>query len=56
MPPVGIQAATVPLQPDTSRPWPMLYEACSTEEQRLALTRDTLADQAKLTAPRVPST
>ncbi|MFF4504801.1 DUF2637 domain-containing protein [Streptomyces sp. NPDC001401] len=41
-----------PLQPDTSRPWPVLYEACSTEEERIALTRDALGDRPKLTAPQ----
>lgn len=41
-----------PLHPDTSRPWAVLYEACSTEEQRIALTRDALPDRPKLTAPQ----
>ncbi|MCZ1001135.1 hypothetical protein O1M63_28775 [Streptomyces mirabilis] len=30
----------------------MLYEACSTEEQRIALTRDALPARPKLTAPQ----
>lgn len=40
------------LQPDTSRPWAVLYEECSTEEQRIALTREALPERAKLTAPQ----
>ncbi|MEU6318175.1 DUF2637 domain-containing protein [Streptomyces sp. NPDC047009] len=39
-------------QPDSSRPWAELYEACSTEEQRIALTRGALADRSRLTAPQ----
>ncbi|MGW0952809.1 hypothetical protein [Streptomyces sp. NPDC002545] len=30
----------------------MLYEACSTEEERIALAWDALLDRPKLTAPR----
>lgn len=30
----------------------MLYEACSTEEERIALTREALPDRPKLTAPQ----
>ncbi|MFJ3248501.1 hypothetical protein [Streptomyces sp. NPDC086782] len=30
----------------------MLYEKCSTEEERVALTREALTDRAKLTAPQ----
>ncbi len=41
-----------PLPPDTSRPWSVLYEACSTEEERIALTREALPDRPKLTAPQ----
>ncbi|MFF3378178.1 DUF2637 domain-containing protein [Streptomyces sp. NPDC002680] len=41
-----------PLQPDTTMPWAALYEACSTEEQRIALTRNALPDRPKLTAPQ----
>ncbi|MFF3877981.1 hypothetical protein [Streptomyces sp. NPDC001978] len=41
-----------PLQADTSRPWAVLYEACSTEEQRIALTREALPARPKLTAPQ----
>ncbi|MFB7323438.1 DUF2637 domain-containing protein [Streptomyces sp. NPDC056190] len=40
------------LQPDTSRPWAVLYEKCSTEEERVALTREALTDRPKLTAPQ----
>ncbi|MFE4421276.1 DUF2637 domain-containing protein [Streptomyces sp. NPDC056817] len=41
-----------PLQPDTSSPWAVLYEKCSTEEQRVALTREALTGRSKLTAPQ----
>ncbi|MCX4858377.1 DUF2637 domain-containing protein [Streptomyces canus] len=41
-----------PLQPDTSRRWAELYEECSTEEARIALTREALSDRPKLTAPQ----
>ncbi|MGW1157742.1 DUF2637 domain-containing protein [Streptomyces sp. NPDC002519] len=41
-----------PLQPDDSRPWPVLYEECSTEEERIALTREALSARKKLTAPQ----
>ncbi|MGW3658386.1 DUF2637 domain-containing protein [Streptomyces sp. NPDC005151] len=41
-----------PLQPDTSRAWAVLYEECSTEDERIALTRGALADRPKLTAPQ----
>ncbi|MGW2700797.1 DUF2637 domain-containing protein [Streptomyces sp. NPDC001340] len=41
-----------PLQPDGSRPWAVLYEKCSTEEERIALTRDALSARKKLTAPQ----
>lgn len=30
----------------------MLYEECSTEDERIALTRDALADRPELTAPQ----
>lgn len=30
----------------------MLYEACSTEEEWIALTREALPDRPKLTAPQ----
>ncbi len=46
------QRQRAPLQPDTSRAWPVLYEACSTEEERITLTRDALRDRPKLTAPQ----
>ncbi|MFK0106402.1 DUF2637 domain-containing protein [Streptomyces sp. NPDC091217] len=41
-----------PLQPDDSRPWPVLYEECSTEEERITLTREALSTRKKLTAPQ----
>ncbi|MGW4047554.1 DUF2637 domain-containing protein [Streptomyces sp. NPDC004721] len=41
-----------PLQPDTSRPWAVLYEECSTEEERVALTREALTGRPKLAAPQ----
>lgn len=40
------------LAPDETRPWAALYEECTTEEQRIALTRDALADRPKLNAPQ----
>lgn len=40
------------LQPDDSMPWAVLYEECSTEDERIALTRGALADRPKLTAPQ----
>ena len=40
------------LLPDDSRPWAVLYEECTTEEQRTALTRGALADRPKLNAPQ----
>ncbi|WP_392749518.1 DUF2637 domain-containing protein [Streptomyces sp. LN590] len=41
-----------PLQPDNSRPWALLYEECITEDERITLTREALADRRKLNAPQ----
>ncbi|MEU4094453.1 DUF2637 domain-containing protein [Streptomyces sp. NPDC026673] len=41
-----------PLEADSSRPWAVLYEECSTEDERIALTRGALGDRPKLTAPQ----
>ncbi|MFG3140920.1 DUF2637 domain-containing protein [Streptomyces sp. NPDC048211] len=46
------QQQRTPLQPDTSRAWAVLYEECSSEDERIALTRGALADRRKLTAPQ----
>lgn len=46
------QTQRTPLQPDTSRAWTVLYEECSSEDERIALTRGALADRRKLTAPQ----
>jgi hypothetical protein len=40
------------LQPDGSMPWAVLYEECSTADERIALTRGAIADRPKLTAPQ----
>jgi hypothetical protein len=39
-----------PLQPDNSRAWAVLYEECSTEDERIALVREAIADRPRLTA------
>ncbi|MDX3766353.1 MULTISPECIES: DUF2637 domain-containing protein [unclassified Streptomyces] len=47
-----LQRQRPPLQPDTSRPWALLYEECITEDERITLTREALADRRKLNAPQ----